>query len=979
MNENELTYPSKSVVYFLYNGLKDCYPILLFGDDVGGKMPTKPSYSGIESTELLQLVFNIVNANLDTSTNDAEVAAKKIAEWKRSWDQNQYPNATIPENLEDLIESLDEKNKQKAARYEIEQIKKQTLLESQKFVEQQSYAPLTPPAEVKPEKEVVEKMPDTEKAIFVSSKEAPQEIQISQEEFEYLKELAKTVHSKRTDGEKTAFTDQLAAAIIEKAPKNVKENIPDKQLEFTARIIAINLVSQLLSLDESMTTLPSPDINPAGVLASLANPNSPVLVKFEPDAQKREKIARASQEISTLIQKDRETVANLLGPILGENLTRLFYPEPDDLSISEQETPTTISYFYPYRLIRYYEETQPKRNDIYNLYQQGDHNQIQKLSQEALWSVIKKTSWYREKGQFVSKSLAIQFFQYGAAPTAGAFIGFKTGVLLSRWASLNTPLLTSGVAGFLPATTGAYSTGTIITPLIDFNLGSLSLKAATATKAGQTALGIGIKKGAKETVKVIAVSSPRIAAFLGTLGSLTGPIGAAVGAVIGWVVGKAIEIGSKVLKKASIFLTGEKNKELRKLAYFGMFFGGFGLFSLSSTALVKAAGIALSGTAGLGAVGEINLKQAGAKTASMAEAAKVGFTTFVFPAFAAPMLIAVFAIPLIIAIFLFIINSGAYVVPPPESLIVSAKVENPYMSVTKVANPSGPFENSDLEPDGIEIDYTITITAKKGTLSEVRLKDECKTIKENNPPKCPPAEPGIPGNLDEPVLTSKPFSFSYKRKYTPDKFQDTMAIDTITVTANAPGAENTSDSATESVIFGNPPADCPSIWPITPDKGYTSYPITQGPRGTASHTSYNQHEAIDIGTHRAVGFNIVATHNGVVKAAASSGYNGGYGKFVDIQSVCGEGVFVSRYAHLSVVSVAQGQQVNIGDTVGLSGSTGYSTGPHLHYGFYDETGIYPKGPYPNNDPYMWPIYIPDPGVSLSRFYGCPGSCGIISF
>ena len=44
------------------------------------------------------------------------------------------------------------------------------------------------------------------------------------------------------------------------------------------------------------------------------------------------------------------------------------------------------------------------------------------------------------------------------------------------------------------------------------------------------------------------------------------------------------------------------------------------------------------------------------------------------------------------------------------------------------------------------------------------------------------------------------------------------------------------------------------------------------------------------------------------------------------------------YSHLSTIDVGKGQQVGTGQTIGLSGMTGYATGPHLHFGVYASEG-----------------------------------------
>jgi murein DD-endopeptidase MepM/ murein hydrolase activator NlpD len=74
-----------------------------------------------------------------------------------------------------------------------------------------------------------------------------------------------------------------------------------------------------------------------------------------------------------------------------------------------------------------------------------------------------------------------------------------------------------------------------------------------------------------------------------------------------------------------------------------------------------------------------------------------------------------------------------------------------------------------------------------------------------------------------------------------------------------------------------------------------------------------------------VGTPIYATADGMISNADR---RGGYGNMVEINH--GKGI-ATRYGHLSKILVADGQRVTRGQLIALMGSTGRSTGPHLHY------------------------------------------------
>ena len=117
--------------------------------------------------------------------------------------------------------------------------------------------------------------------------------------------------------------------------------------------------------------------------------------------------------------------------------------------------------------------------------------------------------------------------------------------------------------------------------------------------------------------------------------------------------------------------------------------------------------------------------------------------------------------------------------------------------------------------------------------------------------------------------------------------------------------------------------------------GYRNDPFTN---------EYKMHNGIDIAGSGISGKPIVAISDGIVtKANASCSHNygkkgscgcgGGYGNYVTINHGTLNGnTYVVTYGHMSKPAVGAGQVVKKGQVIGYVGSTGWSTGYHLHFG-----------------------------------------------
>ena len=122
------------------------------------------------------------------------------------------------------------------------------------------------------------------------------------------------------------------------------------------------------------------------------------------------------------------------------------------------------------------------------------------------------------------------------------------------------------------------------------------------------------------------------------------------------------------------------------------------------------------------------------------------------------------------------------------------------------------------------------------------------------------------------------------------------------------------DSLTDAAIA------VPSDKPVKLAEFMSAY----GRRSDPFERRMRMHEGIDLAAP--IGTPIYATADGIVTSAGW--HNGGYGKLVKVEH--GRGI-ETRYAHLSSIAVSPGQRVVRGQQIGRMGSTGRSTGSHLHY------------------------------------------------
>jgi hypothetical protein len=916
----------------LYELAKVFYPIFFKSHEEASALPPVDAtpFNGQKYTRswFLNEVFDF------TDTSDIGHAIQKLTDLRNLNElellkaTSKETQSTVPQNREEL-EKLAEERKQQRIESE-EKAKKgvQEEIERRKQAFERRQKPTGKAQEIHLNAEEEIKLPTfSDKA---------------KENLDYLIETAKK--------DPTSFSEKLQETIVKELNKNTSFENQKELTEVNAKQISVDFTDKLVGMSDSSIE-PREHINyfytqnPIHQTASLANPNSKNLEKIIPDETVRFQIARSAQEVSLALENDYSIAKTYLSPVVDKDILNYLYPTSEDVitfSVSSEVTPKTISTVNQEQFVNEYQDVFEENSGFIDLVKDQAVGEIKSRAFESVESTISKTEWYQTaKGTILEKApfLAGQEIQIG-----GSFIQFQPG-LISIWNSQDIPILASNISGII----NFGESNVLLTPVFNFGIGDFAVSRAVFTTAeGLTGQAIGInlgsfgitfskvatETGAKFAINIATNTATQVLTQAGTQAAVTAAVeGGTVAATTvttttgtsalagvvaglpGMIVSAVIGFFVSMVPKIAKFIGDHKETFIALLSIPLLIFKIPAAIALSPAAI--AAIMALGKTGGLAAtIGGV---------IAFIGASIVGFITQFFLYLG----IGLVSTGLLTAFILFIINSGAYITPPSKT---ASAIENPYIDITKVILPEGSsvknFENSALP---LTVEYKVTINPKKSAMSNIRITYKCQVVKENMSPSCPPVVGSIPSSINQTLALGEEYSFTYKHNFSGKVFEDTLTSDTITVTADILGFQNNVEAlASASVVIGNPPDECPNnAWPIAGNGALRN--VTQGPFAQGCSHQNMRAEAIDIGGG---GLTVVAVHSGIAKVGVDSCY----GKYVDIQSTCGSSVFISRYAHLGIVSVSSGP-VSMGQTLGISDDTGScSQGNHLHFDFRSPSG-----------------------------------------
>ena len=396
-------------------------------------------------------------------------------------------------------------------------------------------------------------------------------------------------------------------------------------------------------------------------------------------------------------------------------------------------------------------------------------------------------------------------------------------------------------------------------------------KPSVAGEVAKEAATRGFKAGAKRVGAKVATKLG-IKAAAQAVGSSVPVLGNIIAFIATEVIPRILGAVKKVLSKIGDVIFGKRDKRESVAVTGGLLLAG-GLF-LGSVPLIIAGGL-------IGAGGLLALMGGVAIGTGIAAYFTAFFLAITAPAraIATALIVAIIVIPLVVAFIVFIINSGAYVVPPglPDE---SGLVENPYIEVEKVARrpiesnkcteteakpgEQDDFidcENSDLP---ITIEYTITVTAKRATLTNINFDWSCTVVRDPDqtcpsytsvtingepaPTVLPPAPPAL-------ISPANPYIITYTQLFRSGLFNDSLIIDTFTVSAavESEGIAQTQADSSATIKIGEPPIVCPLATYNTMGKRWASYTPGDETEGHGSNSYWSGKNACSYSLPQSIG------------------------------------------------------------------------------------------------------------------------------
>ena len=261
-------------------------------------------------------------------------------------------------------------------------------------------------------------------------------------------------------------------------------------------------------------------------------------------------------------------------------------------------------------------------------------------------------------------------------------------------------------------------------------------------------------------------------------------------------------------------------------------------------------------------------------------------------------------------------------------LIVSSIIIGTFFAINTLTNSSQSYSSLKTENAELKLNLDKMITQYKDLNNELN-----KLAKSNNVLRLAANLNPVPGDVSQVGIGGGSFDNSMDFLTNPDEEKLKSAISFVDEISRKIDFEKNqyveiSNKFKENKqLYKDIPAIEPCNGPIGDGFGMRMHPILHIER---------MHEGVDFVVDQ--GTPVFVTGDGVVEFA---GTKEGFGNVVEVNHGFG---YTTVYAHLSKILVREGQKVKRGQQIALSGDTGLSTGPHLHYEVHhDGVALNPKG------------------------------------